>query len=137
MEKLRSCAWSSLGPSAGAWHVGSACVRRLVRFGGVGPRGDSARGRTGSVPKLLDATRKDAQMDPKNTGDGAVMLETQGALALAETTLPEGTSEDEAVTREQRRSRRKRDVRARRRFTPAFRRHCSRILREHAGTDSA
>lgn len=52
-------------------------------------------------------------MDPKNTGDGAVMLETQGALALAETTLPEGTSEDEAVTREQRRSRRKRDVRAR------------------------
>jgi hypothetical protein len=70
--------------------------------------GDRARGRTGSVPKLLDATRKDAQMDPKNTGDEAVMLETQGALALAET-----TTEDEAVTREQRRSRRKRDVRAR------------------------
>jgi hypothetical protein len=115
-KKVSSISKKAAGPSQlpfgrsaearGRWVRPAA--RRVVRLEGAGPMGDRARGRTGSVPKLLDATRKDAQMDPKNTGDEAVMLETQGALALAET-----TTEDEAVTREQRRSRRKRDVRAR------------------------
>jgi len=57
-------------------------------------------------------------MDPKNLADlddagavnGEVIGLTDGALALAPV---ETTSEDAAVTREQRRSRRKRDVRAR------------------------
>ncbi len=52
-------------------------------------------------------------MEPKNGSfeDGATAVETEGALAVASS--PEAGAADEAVTREQRRSRRKRAVRAR------------------------